>query len=72
MSSTPRLPAHVVRLIAVRAGRDPRTVAKVIAGRGDIRPEAEASILAAIAALNIELGGGHLTTHLPAEALRHG
>jgi hypothetical protein len=71
ISQPRRIPAHIIRQIAVVAGRDPRTVAKVIAGRDDVRPEAAAAILTAAAQLRVELHAQQ-TQDIDAGALSHG
>jgi hypothetical protein len=48
-----RLPAHVVRAIAVEAGRDPRSVVAALDGRA--RPMTAAAVKAAMVRLGIEL-----------------
>jgi len=53
MSNAQRLPAHVIRQIAVEAGRDPRTVNNAIKRRA--KPIAEADVFAAMDRLGIRL-----------------
>src|SRR5688500_9048462 len=48
-----KLPAHVIREIAVRARRDPRTVERVVDGR-EVRPLAAADVRDAMKELGIE------------------